>query len=268
MSKSDWVWRAGSLFLTVTFLVGCKSQAEPIRQFFDTVTDIPIVTRETTLPTASNIETHMNPTPSQAKYSFPNQIDPSERYLFYLHGKIIEDQGIPAISPEFGEYEYEEILRILQNHGFVVISEQRSKEVQADVYIERVAKQVNDLIGAGIAPGSITVVGASKGGVLAIYISDLVGNPVVNYVLLGACNPSTIDDLNQTGVTLSGNVLSIYDSADTYASSCEGLFALSEGKGLGLHKELVLQVGTGHGILYKPLVEWVDPTVAWAKQDW
>jgi hypothetical protein len=30
--------------------------------------------------------------------------------MFCLHGKIIEDQGLAAISPEYGEYQYEEIL--------------------------------------------------------------------------------------------------------------------------------------------------------------
>jgi len=47
--------------------------------------------------------------------------------------------------------------------------------------------------------------------------------------------------------------------------SCAKLFALSEGKGLGRHSEIVLHVGTGHGILYKPLDEWILPTVQWAK---
>ena len=31
-------------------------------------------------------------------YSFPANIDPDKQYLLYLHGKILEDQGIPAVS--------------------------------------------------------------------------------------------------------------------------------------------------------------------------
>jgi hypothetical protein len=46
--------------------------------------------------------------------------------------------------------------------------------------------------------------------------------------------------------------------------SCAKLFALSEGKGLCRHSGIVLHVGTGHGILYKPLDEWILPTVKWA----
>ena len=37
-----------------------------------------------------------------SQYFFPTSIDPAKRYLFYLHGKIIEDQGIPAVSPDYG----------------------------------------------------------------------------------------------------------------------------------------------------------------------
>ncbi len=31
------------------------------------------------------------------------------------------------------------------------------------------------------------------------------------------------------------------------------------------HEELILNIGTGHGILYKPLDEWILPTVEWAE---
>jgi hypothetical protein len=46
-----------------------------------------------------------------------------KRDLFYLHGNIIEDQGIPAISPEYGEYQYQAILDQLSGYGFEIISE-------------------------------------------------------------------------------------------------------------------------------------------------
>ena len=48
-----------------------------------------------------------------AAYAFPATIDPDADYLFYLHGKIIEDQGLPAISPDYGEYQYLAILVIV-----------------------------------------------------------------------------------------------------------------------------------------------------------
>jgi hypothetical protein len=207
-----------------------------------------------------------DPTTSAA---FPSAIDPGRRYLFYLHGKIIEDQGLPAVSAEFGEYRYEAILEALQSHGFVVISEIRPRDADRAEWARRIAGQVTDLLDAGVPPGFITVVGASKGAAIAVLVSELLANADLNYVLLGSCHPSLIDEWIQQGVTVSGNVLAIYDSSDDeYAGSCEQLFALSEDNGLSRHDEIVLQVGTGHGILYEPLAEWVEPTVEWAVQDW
>lgn len=202
------------------------------------------------------------------RYGFPAQIDPTERYMFYLHGKIIEDQGLPAMSPQFGEYQYEEILETLESYGFVIISEQRPKDADGWEYARRGASQVGVLLTAGVPPGSITVVGASKGASIAAGISHLVGNPAVNYVLLGSCHPTLIDEWTQQGVTLSGNVLAIRDVADDeYSGSCGELFNLSRGEGLNRYDEIVLHVGTGHGILYQPLPEWVLPAIHWANQD-
>jgi hypothetical protein len=66
-------------------------------------------------------------------------------------------------------------------------------------------------------------------------------------------------------MSLYGNVLAIRDAVDNLSGSCQELFDFSKGKGLGRHDEIVLNIGTGHGILYKPLDEWIQPTVNWAK---
>ena len=61
-------------------------------------------------------------------------------------------------------------------------------------------------------------------------------------------------------------IYSLYDSADyEFAGSREDYFAFSEGNGgLSRHNEIVLHIGTGHGILYQPLDEWINPVVQWA----
>ena len=64
---------------------------------------------------------------------------------------------------------------------------------------------------------------------------------------------------------VAGNILSIYDAADdTGCGSCRGFFTAAQGKKLGRTKEIVLHMGLGHGILYRPFPEWVEPVVAWA----
>ena len=211
------------------------------------------------------------PQPSSASritdYEFPASIDPASRFIFYLHGRIIEDVGLPAVSPDFGEYEYAAILKTLEGHGFVVISEQRPRDTDAEVYARRVVGQVDTLLEAGLPAGNITVVGASKGGFIAATISLLLPDPAINYVLIGTCYPDAVEAWNSSGSHFHGNVLTIRDVADLeYAGSCEELFRMSQGKGLGRHEEIVLQEGTGHGILYKPLDAWVLPAVQWAAE--
>jgi hypothetical protein len=166
-------------------------------------------TSPATSTVASTVSGPSNPATFLTDFSFPAEIEPTGRYIFYLHGKIIEDQGIPAISPEYGEYRYEDILRTLQGYGFLVISEQRRKDADATEYAHRVATQVHDLLDSDVPPGSITVVGASKGAAIAMIVSALLSNSGVNYVLLGGCNPPTVDELRQQGVLLYGNVLAI-----------------------------------------------------------
>ena len=213
----------------------------------------------TAIPTASATPTFIT------NYAFPDSIDPAKQYLFYLHGKIIEDQGIPAVSPDYGEYEYEAILEKLSGFGFVVISEQRPKNADGLKYAKRTAEQITDLLEAGVPAKNITVVGVSKGSYIAIYVSHFLENEAVNYVILGSCYPDEVEILRQNQIFLYGNVLSIYDSVDIYAGSCEELFSLSESHGgLSLHDEIVLDIGTGHGILYQPLDEWILPTIEWA----
>jgi hypothetical protein len=223
-------------------------------------------------PTVSTIPNTTDTPPEFASesinYAFPSSINPEKQYLFYLHGKIIEDQGIPAISLEFGEYQYEAILEKLSSFGFVVISEQRPENTDGIVYARKVVQQMTDLLEAGVPASNITVVGASKGAGIVIYASHFLENDEVNYVIMAICHPDVVADLKQDQIFLRGNVLSIYDSTDEWAGSCQGLFSFSESEGDGLssYHEVVLKVGTGHGILYQPLDEWVLPAVQWANK--
>ena len=254
---------ATALLLIASSLAGCGSLRSP-------------AVSASPAPTGASIPGPAEPVsaPSEppavalmAGYAFPAAIDPAARYLFYLHGKIIEDQGLPAVSPEFGEYEYEAILGALEYAGMVVISELRPRDAVATTYAGRIKDQVSRLKEAGGPSGHITVLGASKGAYIAALASFLIKDRLLNFVLLGTCYPGMISEWKSSRMQLYGNVLAIYDGAeDEYSGSCEELFQLSEGKGLGRHEQLVLHVGTGHGILYKPLDEWILPALEWASQ--
>jgi hypothetical protein len=240
-----------AILLAAVSLISCTSTA-----------DAPSVPKPTTsLPTPS-------PLSKQVDYRFPDTIDPNKRYLFYLHGKIIEDQGIPAISPDFGEYKYQAILEKLSGYGFVVLSEQRPKNTDGIAYARKIKREIMLLLDAGVPAKHITVVGASKGAGITVYISHFLKNQDVNFIIMAICHPDVIENFKQNQIFLTGNVLSIYDfKDDTYAGSCQELFSFSEGKGINQYDEIVLQIGTGHGILYQPLDAWILPAIGWARQD-
>lgn len=223
-----------------------------------------ILPTRTNLPTL--IPTHSAPTAEGPDYVFPESIDPAARYLFYLHGKIIEDQGLPAISPEYGEYEYLTILEALEAGGYEVISEQRAAGTDGVEYAHRVAGQVTLLLTAGVPPTAIVIVGASQGAGIAIYVSHFLANEKINYVLLAICSPENVQELIHNEIHLYGNVLSIYDASDALAGSCQALFDYSEDKGICQTEELVLHLGRAHGMLYQPLEEWMQPTLDWGRE--
>ena len=191
----------------------------------------------------------------------PERVDMRALYLFYLHGKIIEDQGIHPTSPKYGTYEYQQILNVFKDEGFIVISEARAKNTDAQAYALKITEQIRSLIKSGVHPNKISVVGASKGAVIAMLVSTALRNRNVNFVLLSNCN----DDIRGAfQIDLWGNILSIYDRNDEFGHTCQKLF--DQATGLNQHEEIELQIGSGHAILFRPLSEWVGPTIGWARR--
>jgi hypothetical protein len=192
----------------------------------------------------------------------PAEAEPNADYLFFLHAKIVEDQGLRPTSPKYGVYEYEEMLNVFRAHGFVVISEARPKDTAPEPYAAKLIEQINVLLQAGAPPQRITVLGASKGAVLAMLVSSQLRSKRVNFVIMGNCNDWVRQNFK---IDLHGNVLSIYDSNDEFGQSCEPFFA--QATGLNRSREIKLEIGAGHGILFKPLQEWVAPAIEWARQN-
>ncbi len=191
----------------------------------------------------------------------PQMIDPQARYLFYLHGQIIEDKGLRPEHPRFGVYEYQAILDSLAARGLVVISEARKPGTNVWTYAQKVTAQVEKLIAAGVTPERITVAGHSKGGAIAIMTSSFLKNDRVNFVFLACCGDWMLE---RPDVDLTGRILSIYESSDDWAGSCQK--ALDKAGDDLITREIALQTGLEHGTFYRPLPEWVEPLVMWARE--
>lgn len=112
----------------------------------------------------------------------------SPRYLYYRHGKIIEDLGPSGVSPRFGAYDYPGIIRAFESAGLTVVSEVPPKDTDPPRYADKIVAEITSRLAAGVAPENITIVGASKGSVIAMLISSRLRVDNVRYVFLANCN--------------------------------------------------------------------------------
>lgn len=184
--------------------------------------------------------------------------DKSRRWLFYVHGRILELQGRDATSPDFGRYEFDAILKAFAGRGFEVISEVRTEQGSAG-FPARLAEQVRRLRKAGVPAERITVVGASKGGFLTLVAAAELQHPGLSFVVLAGCGAESV----AFGPRLRGRVLSIYDESDRFTPSCRATFEAAPL--LTTSRELVLKLGHDHGLLYRPYPEWLEPAARWAR---
>jgi hypothetical protein len=186
----------------------------------------------------------------------------STNYVFYLHGRIVEVQGPQAVSQQYGKYEYYSIVDSLKDLHTVILSELRPANTQVKPYAVKIAHQIDSLLNRGVSPKRITVVGASKGAIIAMQVSTLLKNRQLKFVLLAGYSNAVAKYFN---FNLYGKILGFYEISDKVAGmSYKPL--IDKSNGVTQFKEIVLHTMLGHGIVFKPLPEWVVPTRKWINQ--
>ncbi len=185
-----------------------------------------------------------------------------ERYIFLLHNQFLETHDLNESHPEYGKTAYFEIIKEFKDNGFTVISEQRNGNVNAREYANLVTAQINSLIQKGISPKNITIVGTSKGGYIAQYVSTLANNKDLNFVFIASFRKNDLQDL--PNINYCGHILTIYEASDPF-----GVSAVKRKENSTCYivhfKEIELHTGLGHGFLFQPMDEWMQPTMKWAK---
>ncbi|SHG74377.1 hypothetical protein SAMN05444483_12616 [Salegentibacter echinorum] len=185
-----------------------------------------------------------------------------DRFIFFLHNRFLEEHGLDESHPEFGRIEYEEILEEFEKEGLKVISEKRNGNVNARNYALKIETQIDSLISNGTDPEKITVVGTSKGGYIAQYVSTFANNPKLNFVFVASYRNTDLEAIPE--INYCGNILTIYEESDPFGVSAIKRKENSSCK-IRHFKEVELSTGLGHGFLLKPLKEWIEPTIEWAK---
>ncbi|MEL6864057.1 MAG: alpha/beta hydrolase [Bacteroidota bacterium] len=184
-----------------------------------------------------------------------------DKFIFFLHNRFLEEHHLEEAHPVYGRVEYAEIIQAFKASGFKVISEQRRGNVNARAYAASVVEQIDSLLEQGIPPNQISVVGTSKGGYIAQYVSTLAQNEALNFVFIGSFRISDLEAIPE--INFCGNILNIYERSDTFGSSAIERKRRSTCT-IQHFQEIELQTEMGHGFLFKALEEWIGPTIAWA----
>ena len=182
----------------------------------------------------------------------------AERHLIYQHGRIVQDQqNRRPVHAQHGPYELDAIADAFRKRGFTVHAEMRPKEITVDEAANAVVKQVRELIASGVAPDHITVVGASMGSSIIMRASARLQHPDVRFVALAPCFSRSAEAIfEEGGGWPSRNMLVIREETDVPSSECPKTDRA---------KELVLNTGLAHGFIYRPLPEWVEPVIEFAR---
>ena len=181
-----------------------------------------------------------------------------KKHIFYLHGRIVELQGPEAVSEDFGKYEFYSIIKALQDSETLVHYHIRDEQTNFQDFCGKTSNEINQLVEEGVDPTDIAVIGASKGALMAMTISNM-NTHLINYVLLGA-NNTQIEQENQWN--LHGRVLGIYEKSDELAGKNYDHW-IKRSTNAQAFDQLKINTGLGHGFLYRPLDDWLIPAKQW-----
>ena len=181
-----------------------------------------------------------------------------QTHIYYLHGKINEEQGRNALSEKFGKFELEEILKQLNVNNSIIHCEIRAKNTDVKIYANKISKEIDSLINSGVTPKNITIVGASKGAIIAMNISDI-NTHNINYVFLAGNNDY---QEKENDWKFHGQILGIYDLSDDIAGKNYNYWKEKPNYST-IFEQIKIKTNLGHGFLYKPLKEWLNPTKEW-----
>jgi hypothetical protein len=186
-------------------------------------------------------------------------------YIFFLHNRFVEENNLEAKHPEYGKAEYVEIINAFKKDGFIVLSEKRKKGTDTQDYAQKIVSQIDSLLKTGVRPDHITVIGTSKGGYIAQYVSTFIANPDINFVFIGCFQETDVE--NYPEINYCGNILTIYEKTDPYGVSAIKRKTTSKLK-INAFAEIELNTNLKHGFLFKPLNEWIEPCKMWAKRNY
>ncbi|MCC7400307.1 MAG: hypothetical protein IT214_02385 [Chitinophagaceae bacterium] len=187
-------------------------------------------------------------------------------YIFFIHNKFLEENPDGTFTDKYNvTVDYKGILQSFRNDGFEVFSEKRAPKTNERQYAQKIVTQIDSLISRGVQPNHITVIGTSKGGYIAQFVSTFTKNPNLNFVFIGSFQDEDIERIPD--INFCGNILTIYEKSDVFGVSAIKRKETSKLK-INQFKEIELNTGLKHGFLYIASNEWIKPCKMWAKRNY
>lgn len=195
--------------------------------------------------------------------AFPQDPTQDQRYIIYLHGRIIETKGIDPVSPRFGLYDYTNIVDGLAQGDADVIAVRRRGDTNVNEYTETLGEAIAEMLSQGVPANHITVAGFSKGGYLTLMAANRLQSLEMRFVVMAGCAEGIVDGSDTIAEGLQGAVLSMVDLADDLGFSCAPLF--ERNPQLSQTDEILFSAGTGHGFFYRADPAWINEVLSWSK---
>jgi len=192
---------------------------------------------------------------------FPEQVNASEKYVFYSHGFIVEGTNPTPKNERWGVYEFPAIKKSLADKEYNLIAYHRTKGTDPFVHAKLLANDVRKLLHKGVLAKHITIMGFSRGAFITSLTSHYLEETPVNTVLLAGCG--RIVSSKYSGIKMNGAFLSIYETTDG-AGTCAKL--KNRSPKLSSFDEVSISTGKEHGAFYRPIAEWVLPVKQWIKE--
>ena len=166
------------------------------------------------------------------------------KYIFFLHGRFLKENGLHDDHPQYGKFEYAAMIQALAAADFHIVSEIGPAGTNAIDYAIKIVDQIDSLLKIGVSSSAIMVTGTSKGAYIAQYVSTFAKNSQLNFVFIGCYRDSDLKEIPE--INLCGNILNIYERSDSF-----GVSALKRREhstmDIPMFKELELNTGRKHG---------------------
>lgn len=199
------------------------------------------------------------PLSAEAYFDFPVNIQSDANHVFYSHGLIVEGTDPRPVHPEFGVYQFPEIIQVLHASGNInLIAHHRPAGTVPENSAQQLTGWVHDLLAAGVPAENITLVGFSRGAQITLLAANALHESGINTVIMGVCFDG--DYPSNPPLELGGHILSLYETSDVVQSCSSLLQRSTEAYSV---QEIAITTGLRHGAFYKPLDAWLNPLRDW-----